>query len=416
MTPAEHGAVVAMLDALLQNREIVPMASPGDAADIQERIVRLANMIEELKDFAVSLAAGDIDAPPPPRSNYIAAGLKQVQAQMLHLTWQTQRVAQGDYKQRIDFMGEFSKAFSEMIEQLRSRETTLREQQMAMEQIFNLIESIFVTSEDHGEVLYANDMATQRFGVRVGRLDSGMPMLGEIIQMKDEETERQFFDERNGKWYGVIVRKLHWGDQNRARLFYCRDITQHKERESTLDIVANTDELTGINNRRAFDHMFAQLWETCRAGGKPLSLIMFDLDYFKRFNDTYGHLQGDRLLTAFAGILRRRIGRADDLVARYGGEEFVAALPFTGEESAMKIAKSVCQMSAEHKFLVDDAAGGQIETCVTASAGVSSIIPRDGVSATKLILAADHALYQSKMDGRNRVSYLSVSDLPQTGL
>lgn len=416
MTSSEKEAIASNLDALLHNKPIKMLEDPGDLKDIQDQFVRLSKMLRELQQFAVRLAAGDVDAPPPSRDNYIAAGLKQLQAQMLHLTWQAQCVAQGDYRQQIDFMGDFSTAFNAMVDQLHSRETSLREQQEVMENIFNLIESIVVVSEDNpNEVLYANEMAIHRFGVRIGINEALSLTLTSIFQLSPSNLEHQVRDEQSGMWYGVIVRTLLWGSQRQARLYYCRDITLHKERESSLDIVANTDELTGINNRRAFDHTYAQIWDACTKAYKPLSLIMFDLDHFKRFNDTYGHWEGDKLLAAFAGILRQCIGRNEDLIARYGGEEFIAALPFTDQDSAIHIANSVCTMTASQVFHVKNNQGETCEASISVSGGVSSVVPSSEFFSSQLIQAADLALYQAKLHGRNRVCFQSISQLPSTG-
>lgn len=415
MTSSDLEVIESFLDAMLHDHPIVPLETPGELARIQDLSLKLSNMLQELKQFAVRLAAGDVDATPPPRSNYIAAGLKQLQAQMLHLTWQAQRIAEGDYRQQVDFMGDFSTAFNTMTKQLQTRDANLREQQEVMEKIFNLIESILVVDErSPRHILYANEMAMQRFGVRIGENATLSRTLSEIIGMAPGNTEQQIQDVDSGKWYGVTVRNLHWSDYHEAKLCYCRDITLHKERESNLDIVANTDELTGINNRRAFDNAYATIWSTCLKARKPLSMIMFDLDYFKRFNDTYGHLEGDKMLTAFADILSRCIGRAEDLIARYGGEEFIAALPFTSRENAVKVANAVCRMTAQREFLVRDAKGNDERINISVSGGVSTIVPTESLAPAHLIQAADFALYQSKMTGRNRVSYMAMEDLPES--
>lgn len=413
MTPSEREVIESFLDALLRNRPIDPLQDPADLEGIQDRLLRLSLMLQELKQFAVRLAAGDVDAPAPPRSNYLAAGLKQLQAQMMHLTWQTQRVAEGDYGQQVDFMGDFATAFNTMVDQLRNREASLREQQEVMEKIFNMIEPILVIkADDSSEILFANEMAVKRFGVMVNRCTSPTVVLEEIVNLTPGNTEHQVYDQENGRWYGVTVRTLLWGDQHEAKLCYCRDITGHKERENTLDIVANTDELTGIKNRRAFDHAYLRLWNACVEAGKPISLIMFDLDHFKRFNDTYGHMEGDVILKSFADVLRSCIARNDDLIARYGGEEFIAALPFTNQESAIRIAQTVCDTTEQCAFQVCDKEGIQQTVRISVSGGVSTIVPTIEVRPSQLIQSADYGLYRAKQTGRNRIFYQALDEMP----
>lgn len=409
MTPNELEIVESYLDSILQNRPVAPLEDAGRLQVIEDKFLQLSSLLQELKLYAVRLSSGDVDAPPPGRSNFLASGLKQLQAQMLHLTWQAQRVAQGDYRQRIDFMGDFSKAFNEMVEQLRSREASLKEQQEVMEKIFNMVESIFVISEAApGDVLYANETALHRFGLRTGTNPKLSRILTSIVGISPGSIEHQLFDADTNKWYGVTARALYWGNEHQARLYYCRDITQHKVREYDLDIVANTDELTGINNRRAFDQTYARQWDICKNAHKPLSVIMFDLDHFKQFNDTYGHMEGDKMLAEFASILKRCITRKDDLIARYGGEEFIAALPFTEQDHAIRIAKTINEMTEKRQLLVRDGTGASVKTSISVSVGVSTVIPVDAVLPSDLIKSADQALYEAKKTGRNRVCYQFV--------
>lgn len=416
MTGDEIKIIESHLDSLLHNKAIKPQHVPAELSDIQDKFIRLSSLLQELKLFAVRLASGDVNAPTPGRENYIAAGLKQLQAQMLHLTWQAQRVAQGDYRQQIDFMGDFSRAFNEMVSQLATREDNLRAQQEVMEKIFNVIEPILVVNDDDvNEILYANEMAVLRFAVNEGVVNTLPEVLSDIFALTPGNLEHQVLDIASGKWYGVLVYTLSWGERNKARIYYCRDITAHKARENTLKTAANTDKLTGIDNRRAFDKSYARQWESCAKTHKPLSLVMFDLDHFKRFNDTYGHPEGDKVLVHFGSILRQHIGRKEDITARYGGEEFIAALPMTSQENAMALAGKICRLARQRPVVIRDQDGSAVEVTITASAGVSTIIPAADTSPALLIQAADYALYQAKAAGRDRVCFFPVSMLPQNG-
>lgn len=414
MTPDERRTIEGFLDALLENKHIKPMEYPdADMEGIQARMLQLSAMIDELKTFAMHLAAGDVNVDAPSRKNYLASGLKQLQAQMLHLTWQAQCVAQGDYRQKIDFMGDFSKAFNEMVEQLRSRDASLKEHQAVMERIFNMIEPIFVLSEENPqEVLYVNEVAAMRFRIHMGVNTRFNDTLTRIISLPASNLERQIHDEKSNRWFSVIARSLQWGNETNARLFYCRDITTHKQREDSLDTAANTDELTGMNNRRAFDNRYGILWYTCMSARKPISIIVFDLDEFKTVNDTYGHTAGDKVMEAFSRVLKSSISRGDDVIARYGGDEFITALPFTNEENASRIANAVCDMIANRSIMVTDDAGQEVEVRITVSGGISCMVPSTTMQPSQLIQVADTALRHAKKEGRNRIVYLSPLATP----
>lgn len=404
-----------LLNSLLENRQVAEQGEnvPPEMAGIYDKVVQLQKMHQEMQQYAVRLSFGQSDAEPPPRDNYLAAGLKQLQAQLLHLTWQARRVAQGDYNQRIDFMGDFSTAFNNMTDQLRQRETRLREQQDAMVNIFDKVEPIFVVDlENNGEVLYANRLAMEIFGMENGDELARNEAMACILQTPVGNEEHHVQDPSTEKWFSVSSNTLHWSNHPAARLYYCRDITTHKERETDLGIAANTDELTGISNRRAFEQSLSRLWDACMQAQKPLSLILFDIDHFKVFNDTYGHLQGDKALKYFSGVLKRRIGRVEDSIARYGGEEFIVLLPYTTQESAMQVAESVRKGAEEGRVAVDLEGKGMTQIPITVSGGVSTVIPSDHYVPSQLIQAADSAMYSAKQYGRNKVYYQPIGAMP----
>jgi diguanylate cyclase (GGDEF)-like protein len=161
---------------------------------------------------------------------------------------------------------------------------------------------------------------------------------------------------------------------------------------------AVTDELTGLANNRAFrDKMEKEAARAVRFGHE-LSLLIVDLDDFKRVNDVYGHLQGDEVLRAAAAILRAE-SRGIDEPARYGGEEFVVALPETDHQGAVEVAERIRAQFEQEVVPLLDGAG---EVSVTASIGVATI-PDDAGGVQELIAIADAALYEAKRSGKNRV-------------
>ena len=186
-----------------------------------------------------------------------------------------------------------------------------------------------------------------------------------------------------------------------------RDITERKNAESameemnrTLRGLANLDGLTQIANRRMFDYTLEHEWRRMMREKKSLGMIIADIDYFKQYNDHYGHQGGDDCLKKVAGVLQAAARRPTDLVARYGGEEFVILLPDTDQAGCELVGE---QMRRAISDMEKPHAGSPRYTIVTMSFGVASIFPSSENSADELLLLADKALYQAKEDGRNRV-------------
>ena len=160
-----------------------------------------------------------------------------------------------------------------------------------------------------------------------------------------------------------------------------------------------TDPLTGINNRKALDQYLEQLIEQSLFYKISFAMMLLDIDDFKKINDNYGHLIGDRVLVAFAQKCRSLI-RTDDFLARYGGEEFIIILPKASLRNAKKKAQQICKSLAETRYAIDEGSADDLLS-VTASIGVVSMHKEDGV--TEMIKRADQALYRAKREGKNRV-------------
>lgn len=166
-----------------------------------------------------------------------------------------------------------------------------------------------------------------------------------------------------------------------------------------LQRLSTTDGLTGIANRRFFDELVVREWRRCTRMKQPISLVMIDVDHFKKYNDTYGHQAGDECLKAVAEQVARATPRASDLAARYGGEEFVLVLGETSIDGAKWLANLIRQHVSDLK-LPHIASNLQH---VTISCGAASVIPHDDMPLETLLKAADSALYVAKSQGRNTV-------------
>ncbi len=192
-----------------------------------------------------------------------------------------------------------------------------------------------------------------------------------------------------------------------------KDITLRRRAESalrqankTLQRLSDMDGLTEVTNRRRFDDVLKAEWKRANRSNAPLSLIFCDIDYFKLFNDTYGHQAGDECLRAVARVIRTNLRRPEDLVARYGGEEFILVLPNTDMEGAFHLAETI-RKALTHKRIAHRLS--PIHPYITLSLGVSSIIPDQCADSEllagmpdALVRLADQALYEAKQRGRNR--------------
>lgn len=171
-----------------------------------------------------------------------------------------------------------------------------------------------------------------------------------------------------------------------------------------LERLANLDGLTQVANRRRFDEYLCKEWKRAIREKQPLSLILFDVDYFKGYNDYYGHQRGDECLQQLAKAASYAVKRPADLVARYGGEEFAVILPNTEPNGGIKVAQLIRERIQQLKLLH---AHSQVSEYVTLSLGVSTTVPRQDCSWENLIAAADKALYKAKTQGRDRIVFQS---------
>lgn len=185
------------------------------------------------------------------------------------------------------------------------------------------------------------------------------------------------------------------------------DITERKKTEETLlalqkelEELSFRDGLTGVANRRKFDAVYDEEWSEARRNVQPLSLIMFDVDFFKRYNDHYGHVEGDECLKRVAQALSSAANRPRDFVARYGGEEFVLLLPASDEAAAKAVADRCRQ--AIFKAQIQHAAS-PISQLLTVSMGVGTIVPSGSDDPVGFIDLVDRQLYRAKQGGRNRI-------------
>jgi diguanylate cyclase (GGDEF)-like protein/PAS domain S-box-containing protein len=185
------------------------------------------------------------------------------------------------------------------------------------------------------------------------------------------------------------------------------DISERKRTEQQLvslqkemEELSFRDGLTGVANRRRFDAIIELEWSNARRNRQPLSLLMMDIDYFKQYNDRYGHLEGDTCLKHVARVLGSAATRARDLLARFGGEEFVLVLPETDEAAAGKLAERCRGLVLAEQIPHESSPIGSV---LTLSIGAGTVIPGHDDELRPFIDAVDKCLYQAKQQGRNRI-------------
>lgn len=223
---------------------------------------------------------------------------------------------------------------------------------------------------------------------------------GEVNELRNQV--RALRSDGTTVWVETIARILPVSD--RSAVLIMRDITDQKRLEEKLGQQALQDGLTGLSNRRAFDQTLDCEWDRTLREGTEMTLLLIDVDYFKQFNDGYGHQVGDDCLRSVAAAIQTHVQRPGDLVCRYGGEEIAVILGHTGAVGGLELAEL---LRASVEALAIPHIRNPNGSVVTVSIGVATALAREGGTIRMpegLLQSSDHALYRAKNDGRNRVS------------
>ena len=281
---------------------------------------------------------------------------------------------------------------------------------------YNTMQGVMIT-DYQSKILLVNEAFTkitgyskqEAIGQKPSMLSSGKqttPFYQQLWQdiHKSGQWEGELWNKRkNGEIYPEFlniseVRNSKKEVTNYVAIF--TDITESKNREKQLATLSMRDALTGIANRRGFDHYVREKWNMLAEIKEPISLLLLDIDYFKLFNDYYGHLEGDATLINVAQLIANSINQETALAVRYGGEEFAVVLPQYSSEAAYEVAERILH-SIEHAAIPH--MHSPISEVISISCGVASMIPTKENNVNTLIKYADQALYLAKEEGRNRI-------------
>ncbi len=207
--------------------------------------------------------------------------------------------------------------------------------------------------------------------------------------LEDEEEYRALLDE-----YKSLLKQV-------KRIIKMSDKTQTelKAVSEKLNVISHIDALTDLYNRRHFDEVLQKEWHSALRSKDEIALVMIDIDYFKKYNDTYGHIQGDKCLKRVADIIKAYAKRPRDIVARFGGEEFMIILPETKIKGAVRVGKDI--LTGVENMKIEHSASPLKQQILTVSIGIASISPSKESSIEELLTEVDKALYTAKNSGRN---------------
>lgn len=392
----------------------------AEMAAICERLKRFLDMVDEAYRYAEAMANGDLDAEVS-RTNIFAMPLKALNANLRHLTWQAHQIAAGDLNQQVHFLGEFSRSFNHMIDSLREKQ--MIEQRLTT--ITDVVGEGVCLVDAQGCLIFMNPEAQRLLGYSF--TDCAGTAFHQLVCKQNNDAGPVFKDEGllakailNGREYrnndtvftcksgllmpvSVVCRPIIKDGVANGAVIAFHDITDQKNHQESLKKInamlekqATTDPLTGIYNRLKLTELLEFEIDRAKRYKSQLSVALFDVDHFKKINDTFGHLKGDEVLKELVSLVAANI-RCTDFFARWGGEEFIIVASDCSLKKTVSLAEKLRVLVAEHDF--------PISQPVTISLGVTTW--REDDTGTTLTGRADKTMYTAKHRGRNRVESCS---------
>jgi diguanylate cyclase (GGDEF)-like protein len=375
--------------------------------DIQSAVNYLENCLFEMNQYLGHLSRGDLSVEPLSRQNYLAGNLKQLHSDLKNLTWQANQVAQGDYKQRVNFLGDFSVSFNKMVEQLKERDRIMTERAEALLQskllLVSVVDSIkewlFVLDVETHEVLYENLSVKQQMLSGNCLNPTSCKLYADLLSRSSDNfqidehiiSEYECNCDNNKRYLTIKTYSIAWNDRN-ASAFLISDITETKIQEQELITLAYKDVLTGAYNRRYGIEDISK-----RIIHKDDFLLCFvDIDKMKYVNDTFGHAAGDEYIISVVNVIQACL-RSSDRLCRYGGDEFILTMEkcpmHVGlkklEDSRKKIIKEITYFPKSISF------------------GFTHVTHENVLGLEELLESADKQMYEFKMSHRDEVEEIS---------
>ena len=374
--------------------------------DVGKGLMFLFSCQSQCNAFAQSLARGDLSVPMPSSDNELAAPLKSLQASLRHLTWQTQQVAKGDYRQRVDFMGDFSDAFNQMVEQLTERQNKLeneielsRNKTVALEQTNRLLsnitrhipQQIIVVERGTRKILFLNDSAQAMIDVSEAYIETLLEKIDAHRKPNGRHhTELLYSNGNVSKYLSVTTYFIEW-EESDAEAVVINDISVEKNQIMELENYAYRDSMTNLFNR-FYGMMALNQWLDEK---RDFTLIFADLDNLKFINDQYGHNDGDKYIINAAKHLQTF--SRDTLVCRLGGDEFMLLVPDTLRGGALERMNDICRNLQNDKYLADK------EYFYRVSFGAVSVDGNNKMPASDILSLADERMYEHKRSRKKHI-------------
>jgi diguanylate cyclase (GGDEF)-like protein len=378
---------------------------PEDFQDLGAGIEFFAESINEVRTFSHSLSHGDLSVEPPDSGNELASDLKSLHAALKHLAWQANRVAEGDYSQKVDFMGEFAVSFNQMVTQLRERDHSISTEMEVVKQktrdlersnsLFkvitgNMSEWIVMIDRQTGEHLFANhpirnSLMSDLFEQQLYEI------LLEYAQSIDEESagtleEFPLISDTALQYFSVMLYPLRWYEHD-AVAAVLTDVTREKEMYQELENVAYRDMLTGTYNR----HYGMKILNNWIESHCSFVICFIDMDKLKYVNDVFGHQEGDNYILSVSSILEKL--KSDSIVCRLGGDEYMVLAKDLNISDAETRLEDLRTELVNNDYVSDD---GSVSYKRSFSYGVVEVTADNRIPSSDLLSEADEKMYAYK--------------------